>query len=537
MMKKTMLLILVLIVAGNANAQQQEKKVESKISHVTVFLNKAQVTREVKTRIEEGTTNLVITGLTAQLDPNSIQVTGKGNFVLTGISHQLNFLNDLLMPAQIRILNDSLHDLQTKINFENAQKQILDKEEQMLLSNQKIGGTDQNLPVNELKSMADFFRNRLSEIALARLKHDHKIRLLNERLSKVQQQVRTLNELSGRNTSEVTVNVSAKGSTDAELVVSYVVGNSGWTPLYDVRAIDTKNALTLLYKANVFQSTGENWKNVRLKLSTANPTLGGVKPELSVWHLDFYQPHNYRPTYGDKQKRESAQPAAQAMSIEEVVQQSTSTADFVSVTQTSLQAEFDILLPYTVNSANKPTTVDIGRHELPATFQYAAAPRLDADAFLMAGTTGWADHNLLPGNANVFFEGTFVGKTFIDPATVKDTLFFSLGRNKRIVLKREKVKDLNSSVLIGLNQKESHGYEINVRNNQATAITLTVEDQIPVSKNSQIEISLTNPGGAEYSSVNGKLVWKITLKPNETRRLLYQFEVKYPKDRMIAGLN
>ena len=95
MMKKTMLLILVLIVAGNANAQQQEKKVESKISHVTVFLNKAQVTREVKTRIEEGTTNLVITGLTAQLDPNSIQVTGKGNFVLTGIRHQLNFLNDL----------------------------------------------------------------------------------------------------------------------------------------------------------------------------------------------------------------------------------------------------------------------------------------------------------------------------------------------------------------------------------------------------------------------------------------------------------
>jgi len=130
-----------------------------------------------------------------------------------------------------------------------------------------------------------------------------------------------------------------------------------------------------------------------------------------------------------------------------------------------------------------------------------------------------------------------VGKTFIDPQSVKDTLYFSLGRDKRIVVKRERVKDFSSHAVIGLNQKEAHGFEINVRNNQAETITITVEDQIPVSKNSQIEVSLLNAGGAKFSPDNGKLVWEITLKPNESKRLVYQFEVKYPKDKLIAGLN
>jgi uncharacterized protein (TIGR02231 family) len=535
-MKKYMLLIPFLIVASTVFAQQ-EKSVESKISLVTVFLNKAEVTREIKTRIQEGTTNLIISGLTAQLDPNSVQVSGKGKFVLMGISHQLNFLNDVAMPARLKILNDSIHDIQAKIHFENAQKQILDKEEQMLLSNQKIGGTDQNLPVNELKNMADFFRNRLSEIAMARLRHDERIKKLNERLSKVQHQVRTLNELSGRNTSEVVVNITAKESTEAEIVISYVVGNAGWVPLYDVRAVDTKASLSLLYKANIFQSTGENWKNVKLKLSTANPTLGGVKPDLPIWHLDFHQPREYVQKYKHIPGRQGADAAPQALSREQVVQQSTSTADFVNVTQTSLNAEFNIALPYTINSASKPTTVDISRHELPAGFRYAAAPKLDPDAFLMAGTTGWADLNLLPGEANVFFEGSFVGKSFIDPGSVHDTLFFSLGRNKRIVVKRDKVKDFNSRVLIGSNQKESHAFEIKVRNNQSQTVAIAIEDQIPLSKNSQIEVTLVDTGGAQYSSVSGKLVWEITLKPNESKRLLYHFEVKFPKDKIIAGLN
>lgn len=512
---------------------QHEKKADSKITHVTVFLNKAQVTREVKTRIAEGVTQLTIPGLSPQLDPASIQVSGNGNFVLLGVTHQMNYLNELSTPARLVTLNDSLRDLQRQVQFETAQNQILEKEEQMIIANQKIGGADQNLPVNELKSMADFFRARLSEIAIAKLNLDEKIRMLNERLAKVQQQIRVINELHGRSTSEIVVNLSASASTDANLTIKYLAANARWTPVYEVRGVNVTSPLKLFYHANVFQATGEDWKNVKLTLSTGNPSVGSVKPELHPWHLDFYQQPR---TYYDKSRAGVAADApAQAMS-EAVLQESSTVADYVQVNQEAITTSFDISIPYTVNSTNQATAVDIGRYDLKSHFRYSSAPKLDPDAFLMAATAGWAELNLLPGEANVFFEGTFVGKTVIDPRSVRDTLFFSLGRDHRIVVKRQRIKDYNARAIIGLNQKESHGYEINIRNNKAEAITITVEDHIPVSTNNQIEVSLLDGGGAKFTPVDGKLVWEITLKPNETRRLAYLFEVKYPKDKVIAGL-
>lgn len=533
-MKKHIYLLALLFVTHLAEGQQ-EKAVDSKISHVTVFLSKAQVTREVKTRIGEGRTDLIFSGLTSVIDPNSIQVSATGNFTLLGITHRQNFLNDQPVSGRMKILKDSVEDLKQKITLETVEKQILDKEEQMLLSNQKIGGTEQSLPVEELKNMADFFRRRLIEIASARLRHDEAIKEITERLSKVEQQLRSQNELASRHSSEIVVSVSSKSTTEANLLLNYVVSNAGWVPLYDLRASNTREPLTLHYKANVYQRTGENWNNVRLKLSTANPTSGSVKPELRPWELDYYQRDYYRklrerataPAPAAIGKSESAQAAADAGTV----------ADFVTVQQTAVNTEFDISVPYTVNSAAQPTVVDIGRYEMKASYQYVVTPKLDPDAFLMAGTTGWSDLNLLPGQANVFFEGGFVGKTFIDPASFRDTLFISMGRDKRIVVKREKIKDFNSHAVIGLNQKQLHGFEINVRNNKAEPITITVEDQIPVSKNSEIEVSATDLGGAALTPLNGKLEWDITLKPNESRRLFYQFEVKFPKEKLVAGLN
>jgi uncharacterized protein (TIGR02231 family) len=533
-MKTIAYFFLMLLVTFAASAQE-DKTVDSKISHVTVFLNKAQVTRETKTRIHEGQTNIILSGLSSQLDPESIQVSGKGNFTLLGINHQQNFLNDVAIPARMKVLQDSAAILQDKILFENTGKQILDKEEQMLISNQKIGGANQNLPVNELKSMAEFFRTRLYEIAMSRVKHDQAIKALNEKLSKVQQQIQTQIGGNSGNTSEIVVSVSAESAGDIELVVDYVVGNAGWMPQYDLRAADTRQPLTLFYKANVFQRTGENWNNVRLKLSTANPSLGGVKPELQPWRLDFRRLDYYRKEKRTDGRQAATAPAEALSKMPEA--DATTTADFVTVQQTAVNTEFDISIPYTVISASKPTLVDIGRHELKVNYQYAATPKLDPDAFLMAAATGWSELNLLPGEANVFFGGTFVGKTFIDPQSIKDTLLVSMGRDKRIVVKREKVKDFNSHVILGLNQKEEHAFEINVRNNQSQAVSITIEDQVPLSANSAIEVSLLDAGDAKYTAVNGKLVWELALKPNESRRLVYRFEVKFPKDKLIAGLD
>ncbi|HRW99570.1 MAG TPA: mucoidy inhibitor MuiA family protein, partial [Cyclobacteriaceae bacterium] len=285
-MKKSFVFILFL--GWTTGFAQQEKKVESQITDVTVFLSQAQVTREVKSRVDAGKTELVISGLTSQLDPTSVQVSGKGSFTILGIRHQQNYLNEFNVPDKLKLLKDSLENYQKQLTIEQSQKEILNKEEQMLLSNQKIGGTSQNLTVNELKAMADFYRSRLGDILTSKVKQDEKIKKINNHIVRLQRQINSENELYSRNTSEIVVSVSASAATSASLEVSYIVSNAGWNPVYDLRAMNTKNPVQLAYRANVYQSTGEMWKNVKLKLSTANPNQGGLKPELFPWFLDFY---------------------------------------------------------------------------------------------------------------------------------------------------------------------------------------------------------------------------------------------------------
>jgi hypothetical protein len=169
-MKTIKMLMALFLVSGSGLEMlaQTERTVDSKITTVTVFLSKAQVTREVKTRIEGGKTKLILTGLTSQIDQQSIQVSGKGSFIILGIAHQQNYLDELNLPKSLKTLKDSIIYLQKQLTLEQSQKEILNREEQMLLSNQKIGGNNQNLSVIELKTMADFYRSRLTDIAVTR---------------------------------------------------------------------------------------------------------------------------------------------------------------------------------------------------------------------------------------------------------------------------------------------------------------------------------------------------------------------------------
>jgi uncharacterized protein (TIGR02231 family) len=520
---------------------QAERPIDSKIGSVTVFLNKAQVNRSASTRIEAGKTTLVLGGLSPQLDPQSIQVGGKGKFTIMGTSHRINYMNEFNKPRRLVVLQDSLQLLQQAVTFEASQKEVLNREEQMILANQKISGTNQNLTVTELKAMADFFRTRLSELVSTRMKIDEKVKTLNEKVAKVQRQINETRDVYNRNTSEVLVTVQADAATAVELDLNYVVANAGWAPVYDLRAVDTKSPIQLAYKASVYQATGEEWNNVHLVLSTANPNLGGLKPELAAWYVEFYQPISYKVKNESYNKLAKSAPTAMRSSAAREdagaeMEEATTAAEFTTVVETSLNVEFDISIPQTVASTAKPTVVDVRSSSVNAAYEYAVAPKLDLDAFLLAKITGWEDLNLLPGEANIFFEGTFVGKTFIDPNSIRDTLSVSMGRDKRIVVKREKVKGLSTRNVIGVNEKQASAWEITVRNTKSDPVKVVIEDQIPVSRNNQIEVTVVDVGGAKQDTYSGKLTWKLNLKPAENKKLAYKFEVKYPKDRQISGL-
>jgi uncharacterized protein (TIGR02231 family) len=201
-----------------------------------------------------------------------------------------------------------------------------------------------------------------------------------------------------------------------------------------------------------------------------------------------------------------------------------------------VNTEFKIAIPYTIPSDNVQYDVTMKTETLNATYSYITVPKIDNDAFLKARISDWAQYSLLPGESNIYFKGTFVGKGYVDPAQANDTLDLSLGRDRGISVKREMLRDFCKSNLLGNKKTTSKAYEITVQNNKKQSIELVIEDQIPVSQNGEITVAQEDISGATIDADSGKLTWKLILQPGETQKKQLRFTVTYPKKTAITGL-
>jgi uncharacterized protein (TIGR02231 family) len=194
---------------------------------------------------------------------------------------------------------------------------------------------------------------------------------------------------------------------------------------------------------------------------------------------------------------------------------------------------FDIDIPYDVPGNGKEQRVVLKEYQLPCTYQYYAAPRIDKDAYLLGQVQGWEKLNLLPGEASIMVGGTYIGKSFIDAGSLQDTLNLTLGRDKRIVIRKEKVVDYSSVKFLGSNKKQVFTYEITVRNNKKEKASLILKDQYPISTDKEIEDELLESSGATVNTDTGILTWKMELAPGESRKFRISYSVKYPKDKSL----
>jgi len=333
----------------------------------------------------------------------------------------------------------------------------------------------------------------------------------------------------------------AKRSGIINLDLSYLIASASWQPVYDIRAKDVNNPIEFNYKAKVFQNTGKDWKNIKLTLSTGNPFLNLNKPELYAWNLNFYQP------YYDVTKVRGGRAAKVEYNIEDLPERNvtSSIALQAGVTQevviaqqleNQISTDFEITIPYDVASGNKPQTVEIKTTQVNADYEYFAVPKLDKEAFLTAKISDWENLNLINGEANIYFENRFIGNININPKYAADTLTFSLGRDKRIVIEREQLKEFSESKFLSKNVEKSFAYQIKIKNTKSTPINILIEDQIPISNNEDIEIEAKDFGGAQFNKETGKLIWKLKLNSSESSNKKFTYSVTYPKDKIISGL-
>ncbi len=516
------------------------KAVTTDLKQVVVYQQGARITQTASVSLLQGNSEVILDNLTPSIDPNSLQVAVRGNAILLSASVRTNFMGYKALPLRIKQLEDSLELLNDRIDWIGNEQAIFQGEEKLILDNQKIVNEKEKITATDLTQLADFYRNRL--ISLRKKVYDNNIGLrdLREKKGRIEQQLQEINYQKGKQMGEVVLNFSAEAAAKIQVTISYITTNAGWSPLYDLRCAGTNTPIELLYKATIFQNTGYDWTGVDLVVSTGNPSVNNERPVLNPWYIDFFQPYvNYG---ASKRSAEMAPSAAMNMYVEA---EEISDIEFkeapvipyqVAETTNQMAVEYEIKVKQDIPSDGKPHIVPISSFDLPAQYTYHTVPKLDQHAFLLAKVGNYNQYNLLPGQTNIFFEGMYVGQTYLNPEVTSDSLIVSMGRDDRISVKREILKDFTSSKVIGTNKRVTKGYEIVLRNNKTIPVSIEILDQVPVSQNKEIEVAIEEMGAAEYNKDYGRVMWKYDLAPGETKKIRFIFSVKFPKDKQVNGI-
>ncbi len=539
---KNAFLILFILYFSSLGAQNT-KEADSEITQVVVNLQGAQVTRQAWIDLPKGRTDVILKGLTAKMSSNSIQVSVADGVTILSVNHSIDYLEQ--QPTEQRILTliqsrDALNDSLTLLK--NTQT-VYSREREMLLANQNIGGTEKGVDVEQLIKASSFFRQRLMEIEDLNHALSRQLKEMGKRYNDLSLQLNQLNAQKNRPTATVRLSLSTTRPLKTPIQLSYTLSQARWEPYYDIRVKDTDQPLNLIYKAKVYQNTDEDWNNVKLTLSTGNPTVSNYKPELHPWHINFLSPPR-PPAVANRMNI-----VEDAELDEELVIEDSGTSkrlktmalkapralgqEYVNIEQQQTSTAYNIEIPYTIPANNQGYDVSILERQLPAQYRYAAVPKLSPYIYLMALITEQGPLDLLAGEANLYYQQTFQGKTYFDPLTSEDTLSLSIGREQGIVVKRDLMKDLTTKNFLGSTQKETRAWELTVRNTKKTDALVLLHDQYPISNSGDIKVSLEENSGAEVNETTGDLFWRLNIKSGETLKVKFVYSVRYPKGKTV----
>ncbi|MCJ7821051.1 MAG: DUF4139 domain-containing protein, partial [Bacteroidales bacterium] len=487
-MKRIFLTLIVASGLSLINAEGQEKQVVADITRVTVFRQGAQINCEVPLALESGTVDLVAGGLSPYIDVNSIQVKGEGDFMILGVNHRNNYLEKPGESARIAELRKKIDMLNLKIEDEKTAVDVLREKELFLKSNYDVVTNKTTITSEQLKSFLDLYSTNIESVKFAMLRKSRLIKDYEKEKEALENQLANSADRSKLPTGEIVVSLTCKKSVAGKLKLSYVVMNAGWVPSYDIRVDDISAPASVIYKANIWQNSGMDWKDVKVSLSNASPMTAGALPVLNPWFIDFYSDTRLYETVTVRGM--ASMPVAREKKAEEpmMLMDAESVPLPVSVNESTISFSFDINIPQTILSGGKAETVELQRLTVPASYISESVPKINNSAYLTGKITGWEQYNLLPGESNIYFNNTFTGKGYINTAGLSDTLTVSLGADNNITVKRDRRIDFTSQKLIGANRVETKSFLISVRNNKKQAVELRLHDQIPLSQNSSIEV-------------------------------------------------
>ncbi|MDR0335170.1 MAG: DUF4139 domain-containing protein [Methanomassiliicoccaceae archaeon] len=497
------------------------------ITQAVVYLNGAQITRSQTFELKKGTDKVLFKDLPLNINGQSITASSDGKCTILSVTH--NTVYAKAGDKRTADLYVKLRKLKEEMKLERGIHALLTEEEALIRKNTQM--TDgKRFRAEDMKNAVGYFRERMASLCAEKLDVQKRIDKLSEEISALESQIGM--DDRDRQRSQVEIEAHCDNDAGSENTISYFTHNAGWEPYYDVRVKDVASPLSVASKASVYQSTGEDWNAVNIVLSTGNPSLGGYLPELMPWYINFYEPQvaRHRAEFNVAKRMNTEDCAEYA---EEECLAAPVCAPVTVQTENVTSVEFALPVPYSVPSSGDGKAVDILTHEVKAEYVYKSIRKIEKDVFLIANVKGWEHLNLLAGKANIFFEDRYVGEVFIDPRLAEKGLQISLGRDKNVVVTRVRGKDFAAPSMLGPSTKVSREWTLNAKNLRKQKIDMVIEDQIPVSVDKGITVDAVTISGAEHEKETGKLTWKFSLGPAETKTIPVKYSVSYPKSRTV----
>ena len=522
---------------------QKSQITNAKLNAVTVYFSSAELAHSLSANLNKGTNEIVIKNIATDIDENTIRILAPKSVTVLSAQFTTDTYTDKdnLHPKSKQI-KDSIELLTLQIdklsNQIAAEKQIVE----LIKENKKVLGNGTALNIAEYTKFINYSKEEMVaslDKADAYTEKQNKLRTLRYELEQ-----RLEGDVSKEKTlskGKIVLQVMSDTPQKADFSLSYVTPLAGWFPFYELRANDINSPLSLLYKGEIYQTTGVDWKNIKLTLSSGNPNVRNEITLLKAWFLRFGNRYSAETMEINAYRRSNTFAAAEMrvadvkdVAKEEMVEATMN--DYTDVSENQLNTSFEITTPYDILSNAREYSVALKELKIKAKYEYYSAPRVDNGVYLVASIDDYSQYNLLNGEANIIFEDMYVGKTMISPNQTTESMQLTMGNDKKISIKREKIADKSETKFISSYKEQTFTYEITVKNNKKETINLKLKDQYPISTNEKIQVELLEDSKAEVNTETGILTWNTTLKAGESKKYRLSYKVKYPKSEVIENL-
>ncbi len=515
---------------------------ETRITAVTVFPDRARVTRAGTLTLEPGAHTVTISNLPPTLEKDSLRARGSGAARLGGVQLERRFL-DAVPPGAAQAAQDALQTLldQDKIYADEAEawqtrlnvvKNIGEQGGDNFARNLARG----KLSLEGLTSALDYLSNSYEAASNALRDLNVRRRALQKQIDAARQEAEKFQNAAKRQTYDAQLNLDVAAAGALTLELTYNVRGASWDALYDARL--ENNRLEWNYLAQVRQETGEAWNApYELTLSTATLETGIDKPELPPWRLDMYQPPQPRQFKArGPMPTMAAAPAEMMMAAAPAMEEMAH--DLAQVESGGPSVTYKINAPRALPADGEPRQVQIARLQFDAALDYFCAPKAAEQAFVRAKFKNASEYLMLPGEASLYHAQDFVGARALETVAPNQEVELFLGAEPRLrVTRQETQREVNKTGLMGNTAGAALAYRIVVENPSLDSARVTVLDQIPVSQHADIKVKLreANPKPTEQNE-RGELTWQVEIKKGGKAQIDFGVTVEYPKEMRVVGL-